>query len=187
MWNFADPKLEEMGVANREEVMRASYDAEARSALTMLYRYPHGDQVEEDHDRGNQMIVQYFMKNFACTEAVNRDGKVYLRVTDYAKMHEGVGQLLAELMRIKAEGDYNAIRDLVNTYGVKLDPAWRDQVQERATRIGLPTRGAFLSPIMEPVLDAQGQIVDVQLRYTQDLAEVMLDYSRKSLDYWPPE
>jgi dipeptidyl-peptidase-3 len=100
-------------------------------------------------------------------------------------MHEGVGRLLAELMRIKAEGDYNAIRDLVTTYGVKLNPEWRDQVQERATRIGLPTRGAFLSPILEPVRDAQGRIFDVRPRYTQDLAEVMLDISRKSLDYWP--
>jgi dipeptidyl-peptidase-3 len=184
LWNFGDPKLDEMGIKNREELLRAAYDAEARSALTMLYRYPHGDQVEEDHDRGNQMIVQYLMKNFGCIDAVTQNGKTYLRVTDYAKMHEGVGKLLAELMRIKAEGDYNAIRNLVSTYGVKLNTEWRDQVQQRAASIGLPTRGAFLSPIIEAVRDAQGQIVDAKVRYTQDLSEVMLDYSRKSLDYW---
>jgi dipeptidyl-peptidase-3 len=187
LWNFADPKLDEMGIAHRDALMRAAYDAEARGALTLLYRYPHGDQVEEDHDRGNQMIVQYLIKNFACIEAVTQNGKVNLRVTDYAKMHEGVGKLLSELMRIKAEGDYNAIRNLVNTYGVKLNPEWRDQVQERATRIGLPTRGAFISPILDPVRDAQGQVVDAKIRYTQDLSEVMLDYSRKSLDYWPKQ
>ena len=185
MWNYTDPKLDELGIANREQLMRAAYDAEARGALTLLYRYPHGDQVEEDHDRGNQMIVQYLIKNFGCIEAVTQNGKVNLRVTDYAKMHDGVGKLLAELMRIKAEGDYTAIRNLVNTYGVKLDAEWRDQVQERATRIGLPTRGAFISPILDPVRDAQGQVVDAKVRYTQDLSEVMLDYSRKSLDYWP--
>jgi dipeptidyl-peptidase-3 len=84
-------------------------------------------------------------------------------------------------MRIKAEGDFNAIRSLVGAYGVKLNTEWRDQVQERATRIGLPTRGAFISPILEPVRDAQGQLVDATVRHTQDLAEVMLDYSRKSL------
>jgi dipeptidyl-peptidase-3 len=95
-----------------------------------------------------------------------------------------VGDLLAELMRIKAEGDYDAIRNLVGTYGVKLNTEWRDQVQERATRIGLPTRGAFLSPIVEPVRDASGKLADARLRYTLDLAEVMLDYSRKSLDYF---
>ena len=184
MWNYADSKLDEIGVHDREQLMRAAYDAEVRGALTLLYRYPQGEQIEEDHDRGNQMIVQYLIKNCACIDSVTKDGKVYLRVTDYAKMHDGVGKLLAELMRIKAEGDYNAIRDLVNTYGVKLNPAWRDQVVERATRIGLPTRGAFVSPILEPVRDAQGQVTDVRLRYTQDLSEVMLDYSRKSLDYW---
>ena len=182
LWNFADPKLDEMGIQNRQELLRAAYDAEARSALTMLYRYPHGEQVEEDHDRGNQMIVQYLMKNFACIEPRTQNGKIYLRVSDYARMHEGVGKLLAELMRIKAEGDYNAIRNLVSTYGVKLNTEWRDQVQQRATSIGLPTRGAFLSPIIEPLRDAQGQIVDARLRYTQDLSEVMLDYSRKSLN-----
>ena len=88
-------------------------------------------------------------------------------------------------MRIKAEGDYDAIRNLVSSYGVKLNTDWRDQVQERATRIGLPTRGAFVSPILEPVRDGQGRIVDARIRYTEDLSEVMLDYSRKSLDYWP--
>jgi dipeptidyl-peptidase-3 len=164
--------------------MRATYDAEARGALTLLFRYPKGDQIEEDHDRGNQMIIQYLMKNFSCIEPVTKDGKIYLRVSDYDKMHEGVGKLLAELMRIKAEGDYNAIKNLVNTYGVKLNPEWRDQVVERATRIGLPTRGAFLSPVIEPVRDSSGQITDARLRYTQDLSAVMLDYSRKSLDYW---
>lgn len=184
MWNFADPKLDQIGVANREQLMRAAYDAEVRGALILLSRYPQGDQIQEDHDRGNQMIVQYLMKTCACIESVTKDDKIYLRVTDYAKMHDGVGKLLAELMRIKAEGDYSAIRDLVNTYGVKFNSAWRDQVVERATRIGLPTRGAFVSPILEPVHDAHGQVTDVRLRYSQDLSEVMLDYSRKSLNYW---
>jgi dipeptidyl-peptidase-3 len=183
LWDFADPKLTELGVANQEELMRAAYDAEARAGLTLLYRYPHGDQIEEDHDRGTQMIVQYLMEKFGCIEPVTRDGRIYLRVADYAKMRTGVGHLLAELMRIKAEGDYEAIRNLVGTYGVKLNSEWRDQVQQRGARIGLPTRGAFVSPLIEPVRDAGGKIVDAKPRYTLDLAEVMLEYSRKSLGY----
>jgi dipeptidyl-peptidase-3 len=183
LWDFADPKLTELGVDDREELMRAAYDSEARNGLALLFRYPHGDQIEEDHDRGTQMIVHYLMEKFRCIEPVTKEGKVYLRVTDYAKMHAGVGNLLAELMRIKAEGDYDAIRNLVGTYGVKLNTQWRDQVQERGTRIGLPTRGAFLSPIVEPVRDSSGKLVDARLRYTFDLAEVMLDYSRKSFGY----
>jgi dipeptidyl-peptidase-3 len=185
LWDFADPKLTELGVDDREELMRAAYDSEARNGLALLFRYPHGDQIEEDHDRGTQMIVHYLMEKFRCIEPVTKEGKVYLRVTDYAKMHAGVGNLLAELMRIKAEGDYDAIRNLVGTYGVKLNTQWRDQVQERGTRIGLPTRGAFLSPIIEPIRDSSGKLVDAHLRYTLDLAEVMLDYSRKSLGYLP--
>ncbi len=125
------------------------------------------------------------MDRFGCIEGVTRDGKIYLRVTDYAKMHAGVGALLAELMRIKAEGDYNAMKKLMDTYGVKLNPAWRDQVVERARRISLPTRAAFISPLVESVRDPAGKIVDARVRHTQDFTEVMLDYSRKSLGYLP--
>jgi dipeptidyl-peptidase-3 len=183
LWDFADPKLGELGIVDQQELLRAAYDAEARAGLTLLYRYPDGEQVEEDHDRGTQMIVHYLLKNFDCIAPLTKDGKIYLRVTDYEKMRAGVGILLAELMRIKAEGDYGAIQNLVGDYGVKLNTQWRDQVQERAKRIGLPTRGAFLSPIIEPIRDSGGKLVDARLRYTLDLAEVMLDYSRKSLAY----
>jgi dipeptidyl-peptidase-3 len=186
LWDFGDAKLDALGIPDREETMRAAYDAEVRGALTQLYRYPHGDQIEEDHDRGTQMIVTYLRENCACIETITRDGNIYLRVTDYGKMHQGVGKLLAELMRIKAEGDYDAIRNLVNSYGVKLNPEWRDNVQQRGKRIGLPARGAFISPIIEPVRDAQGKIVDARLRYTLSLEETMLDYSRKSLPYLDP-
>jgi dipeptidyl-peptidase-3 len=185
LWNFPDPKLAQMGVTGQDEVMKAAYDGEARQALGILARYPTGDQIQEDHDRGTQMIVHYLMDRFGCIEAVTRDAKVYLRVTDYEKMHQGVGELLAELMRIKAEGDYNAMKKLMDTYGVKLDPAWRDQVVERTRRISLPTRAAFISPLVEPVRDAAGKIMDARIRHTQDFAEVMLDYSRKSLGYLP--
>ncbi len=185
LWNFTDPKLAALGVADQEELMRAAYDAEARQALVILNRYRQGDQVMEDHDRGTQMIVHYLMDRFGCIEAITRDAKVYLRVTDYAKMHQGAGELLAELMRIKAEGDYNGIKKLIDTYGVKLNPAWRDQVVERATRIGLPTRAAFISPLVEPVRDADGKIVDARVVHTQDFAAVMLTYSRKGMGYLP--
>jgi len=185
LWNFLDPKLAELGVTNQDEVMKAAYDGEARSAFVLLSHYPKGDQIEEDHDRGTHMIIHYLMDRFGCIEAVTRDGKVYLRVTDYAKMNQGVGALLAELMRIKAEGDYNAMKKLVDTYGVKLNPTWRDQVVERAARIGLPKKAAFVSPLVEPMRDAAGKIVDARIRHTQDFAEVILTYSRKSLGYLP--
>jgi len=187
LWNFADPKLAELGIADQEEVMKAAYDGEVRGALVMLRQYPQSDQIEEDHDRGTQMIMHYLMDRHACIEPVTRDGKIYLRVTDYREMHRGVGELLAELMRIKAEGDYDAIKKLMDTYGVKLNPSWRDQIEERAARIGLPKHSAFISPLIEPVRDAAGKIVDARARHTLDFAEVMLTYSRKSLGYLPPK
>ena len=185
LWDFADPKLAELGIQNQQDLMKTAYDTEARSALTLLTHYPQGDQVVEDHDRGTQMIVQYLMKNCGCIEGVTRENKIYLHVTDYGKMRQGIGVLLAELMRIKAEGDYLAIQSLVNTYGVKFDSAWRDQVVARAKAIQLPTRGAFLPPEIEPVYDATHHIVDARIRYTMSLPEVMLTVSRKSLGYLP--
>jgi len=187
LWNFTDAKLAELGVTDQEEVMKAAYDGYVRNGLVLLYRYPQGDEVQEDHDRGSQMIVHYLMDRFGCIEAVTQEGKVYLRVTDYARMRQGVGELLAELMRIKGEGDYNGIKKLMNTYGVKLNTGWRDQVIERAKRIGLPTRAAFISPLVEPVKDAASKIVDARIRHTQDFAAVMLIYSRKSLGYLSAE
>jgi dipeptidyl-peptidase-3 len=88
-------------------------------------------------------------------------------------------------MRIKAEGDYDGIKKLVDTYGMKLNPAWRDEVQERASRIALPRRAIFASPLVEPVRDAAGKVVDARVRYTLDFPEVMLTYSRESLGYLP--
>jgi len=186
LWDFADPKLADLGIQNQDELMKAAYDAEARAGLTVLYR-SQGDQIVEDHDRGTQMIVHYLTDKYHCIEPVTVDGKIYLHVTDYEKMHEGVGALLAELMRIKAEGDYAAIQSLVNQYGVKLDPAWRDEVVRRGHAINLPAQGAFLSPIIEPIRDASRHVVDAKIRYPTDLADVMLTYSRESLGYLPPQ
>jgi len=186
LWDFADPKLAELGIQNQEDLMKTAYDAEVRSALTILTHYPQGDEPVEDHDRATQMIVQYLMKNCGCIEAVTRNNKIYLHVADYGKMRQGVGVLLAELMRIKAEGDYPAIQSLVNSYGLKFDPTWRDQVVARAKAIALPTRGAFLPPEIEPVFDASHHVVDARIRYTMSLPEVMLTISRKSLGYLPP-
>ena len=131
LWNFWDPKLIEMGVMPNDDVAKAAYDGEARSALMQLHEVPTGDTIEEDHRRGTQLIVNYIRDKTGAIQPVEQNGKVYLVVTDYAKMRQGVGMLLAELMRIKAEGDYDAAKALITKYGIHFNTAWRDQVVAR--------------------------------------------------------
>ena len=103
MWNVWDRKLKELGlVTEPEEVARTMYDAQARAALTQLRRIPRGDSIEEDHQRNRQLIVEYIIDKTGAIERYTQNGKSYIRVKDYQKMRQGVGQLLAELMRIKA-------------------------------------------------------------------------------------
>jgi dipeptidyl-peptidase-3 len=107
-------------------------------ALTQLHSILKGDTIEEDHQRDRQLIANYVMDKTGAIAKVERDGKTYMTVRDYDKMHAGVGMLLAELMRIKGEGDYNAIKALVGQYGVHFDPALRDQVVARYKKLDLP-------------------------------------------------
>jgi dipeptidyl-peptidase-3 len=140
LWNVWDPKLAQLGlVKDQDEVAKAMYDGAARAPLTQLRRIPKGDTIEEDHERDRQLIANYIKDKTGAIEYVNKNGKTYVRVTDYQKMREGVGMLLAELMRIKAEGDYAAIKALVDTYGVHFDPKLRDQVVARYKALNLPS------------------------------------------------
>jgi dipeptidyl-peptidase III len=146
-WNVWDPKLKELGlISNQEEVAKAMYDIAASTALLQLRRIPKGDTIEEDHARDRQLIVNYIRDKVPGTiTQFDRDGKTYIQVQDYQKMHEGVGMLLAELMRIKAEGDYDAIKALVNKYAVHFDPALRDQIVARYAKLDLPTYWAGIN------------------------------------------
>ncbi len=139
LWNFWDPKLIDMGVMPNQDVAKTAYDAEARAALVQLREVPTGDSIEEDHRRGTQLIVNYIRDKTGAIEPVERDGKVFMVVKDYAKMREGVGMLLAELMRIKAEGDYEGAKALISKYGIHFNTEWRDQIVARFKKLYLPT------------------------------------------------
>jgi len=152
LWNAFDPKLKELGlISNQEEVAKAMYDNSAIVALTQLRRIQKGDSIEEDHERDRALIEGYIKDKVpGSIEQFDRDGKTYTRVKDYQLMRKGVGMLLAELMRIKAEGDYDAIKGLVDQYGVHFDPALRDQVVSRYKKLNLPTYFAGVYPILTP-------------------------------------
>ena len=178
LWNVWDPKLKELGlISDQDEVAKAMYDRQTLVALTQLRRIPKGDTIEEDHARDRQLIVRFIMDKVpGSIEQFNRDGKTYIQVKDYQKMHQGVGMLLADLMRIKAEGDYDAIKDLVNRYGVHFDPALRDQVVARYRQLDIPTYWAGINSRLVARFDAKGNVSAVEIEYPQDVLRQYLNY-----------
>jgi len=177
LWNFFDPKLIEIGAIPDVEVARAAYDGEARAALAQLHEFPTGDTIEEDHRRGTQLIVNYIREKTGAIQPVERDGKVYLVVKDYDQMRKGVGMLLAELMRIKAEGDYDAAKALITQDGIHFNTAWRDQVVERYKQLDQPTFWSGINPALVPHFGANGKIDDVRIVYPRDVVKQELRYS----------
>lgn len=179
LWNAFDPKLKELGlVSNQEEVAKAMYDSAAIVALTQLRRIQKGNTIEEDHERDRALIEGYIKDKVpGSIEQFDRNGKTYIRVKDYQLMRKGVGMLLAELMRIKAEGDYDAIKALVDKYAVHFDPALRDQVVARYKKLNLPTYYAGVYPMLtangrEPGAEANS----IRMSYPRDVIKQSLLY-----------
>ncbi|HXJ45021.1 MAG TPA: hypothetical protein VNH18_37375, partial [Bryobacteraceae bacterium] len=176
-WNIFDPKLKELDLVATDEVGRALYDSAARTLFLQLRRIPKGDTIEEDHQRGRQLIARYIMEKTGAIAVEQHAGKTYVVVKDYNKMREGVGMLLAELMRIKAEGDYDAIRKLIEQYGVHFDPKMRDESVERYAKLNLPTFWAGINPDLTAQLDAKGNVTNVTMTYPRDFVQQQLRYS----------
>lgn len=177
LWNIWDPKLRELGLISSPDVAKAMYYNAARAPLTQLRRIPKGDTIEEDHQRDRQLIVNYVIDKTKAIERVERDGKTYMTVRDFGKMRQGVGMLLTELMRIKAEGDYNAIKALIDQYGVHFDPALRDQVVARYKALDLPTYWAGVNPELHAVSGSGGLIRAVTISYPRDPVRQYLRYA----------
>jgi len=177
LWNISDPKLRGLGLVSSPDVMKTMYYAAARTVLTQLMRIPQGNTIEEDHQRNRQLIVNYIMDKTGAIQKVDRNGKTYLQVKDFAKMKEGVGMLLSELMRIKAEGDYDAIKALVDKYGVHFDPKLRDQVLARYTKLNVPTYWCGINSELTPKFDAAGKVTAVAISYPRDYVKQQLGYA----------
>jgi len=129
--------------------------------------------------RNRQMIVHWLIANTCAIEVRRREGKTYYVMADVDAFHAGVGTLLAEVQRIKSEGDYDAARALFEAHGIHFDPALRDEVVARVDRLGLPSYTGFVQPKLEPVMGPSGEIVDVRISYPCDLERQMLGYSGK--------
>ena len=178
-----EPKIGEIGLVPAEhqpEVVVTEYEAYARNALVQLRRMREGTTIEEDHMRNRQMIVHWLMAHTKAIETRRRDGKTYYVMVDPQAFREGCGRLLAEVQRIKSEGDYVAAKALFDTYGIHFDPALRDEIVARVDRLNLPSYTGFVQPRLEPVVDAAGMITDVLISYPRNLEQQMLEYSGKT-------
>jgi dipeptidyl-peptidase-3 len=180
LYFIADPKLVELGLvpaADHDEIVRAEYEGYARNALVQLRRIREGTQIEEDHMRNRQLIVKWLMAHTNAIDVRVSDGKTYYVLNSPAAFRDGVATLLAEIQRIKAQGDYEAARALSETYAVHFDPALRDEVVERVDRLKLPSYTGFVMPRLQAVTDPSGAVADVEISYPLDLAAQMLEYS----------
>ena len=179
LYFLPDPKMVELGIipaADQDAVVRAEYEAYTRNALVQLRRVREGTQIEEDHMRNRQMVVRWLLANSKAIEERTRDGKHYLVMVDPAAFREGVGRLLAEVQRIKSEGDAAAAARLFDTYGIHFDPAVRDEIVKRVDALKLPSYSGFVMPKLTAVTGADGKITDVTISYPQDLTTQMLEY-----------
>lgn len=176
-WNVTDPKLKELGlVRDQDEVMKTMYDRAAKNLIVQLRKIPHGDTIEEDHMRDRSLIARYIMDKTGAIAMEKRNGKTYVFVKDYAAFHKGAGMLLAELMRIKAEGDYPAIKVLIDQYGTHFDPAVRDEIVARYKALNLPTYFCGINADLTATFDA-GKVKSVAISYPRDYVKQQLSYS----------
>ena len=182
LYYVADPKLVELGLLPDTTAYHAQYYTYLMNGLmTQLVRIEPGNQVEEAHMRNRQLIARWVYEKGQAdkvVELVKRDGKTYVQVNDYGKLRGLFGQLLAEIQRVKSTGDFAAARDLVENYGVKVDPALHAEVLERYKKLNLAPYKGFVNPVYTVVTDADGNITDVTVSYDEDYVEQMLRYSR---------
>ena len=180
LYFLPERKMVELGLleeADHDQIVLAEYEGYARNALVQLRRIREGTQIEEDHMRNRQMIVQWLLANSSAIEVRRRDDKTYYAMVDAAAFRAAVGRLLAEVQRIKAEGDYEAAKALFETYGVHFDAALRDEIVARVEHLNMPSYTGFVQPRLEPVRAPDGTIADVNISYPLDLKTQMLEYS----------
>lgn len=182
LYYLADPKMQELGLVPDGEAFKAEYYKYMMNGLlTQLVRIEEGKEVEEAHMRNRQLIARWVFEQGATDKVVElkkREGKTFVVINDYQQLRALFGKLLAEVQRIKSEGDYDAGRSLVENYGVKIDPVLHHEIRERYVRLHLSPYKGFVNPIMREVKDDSGHVTDITLDYTEGYAEQMLRYSR---------
>ncbi len=186
LYYLADPKLLELGLLDNPDAYKAEYYKYILNGMmTQLMRIEPGKDVEEAHMRNRKLISEWAYEHGRkdnVIEMVDIDGKTFIKINDYKRLRELFGELLGEIQRIKSEGDYEAGRDLVEKYAVKVDPKLHKEVLDRYAHLNIAPYKGFVNPVYTPVFDADGNITDVTIDYTETYIPQMLRYSR---DYSP--
>ena len=182
LYYLADPKLIELGILDNPDAYKAEYYKYMLNGLmTQLNRIEPGKDIEEAHMRNRQLIARYILdkgKKDKVVELVKKKGKTFVKINDYKKMRSLIADLLAEIQRIKSEGDYKAGNDLINKYAVKVDPKLHKEVLERIQKLNIPPYRGFVNPRYNVTYDANGNITDITLDYTESYVGQMLRLSR---------
>lgn len=184
LYYLYNPKLQELGLVDDwRNLGKAAYNDYIRNGLmTQLVRIEPGKNIEDAHMRNRQWVsawVYEMGKEDNVIAKIVKDDKTYFKINDYDKLHQLFGDLLRETQRIKSEGDYEAGKMLVETYGVKVDQAIHKEVLERNKKFNIAPYRGFVNPVLYPVTDNQGEIVDIIVTYPRSFAEQMLYYSKK--------
>lgn len=183
LYYLGDPKLIELGLLDNPDAYKAEYYKYMLNGLmTQLMRIEPGKDVEEAHMRNRKLIAEWALekgKPDNVVELVSKDGKTYVKINDYARLRDLFGQLLGEIQRIKSEGDYEAGRNLVETYAVKVDPKLHKEVLDRYSRLDIAPYRGFVNPVYVPVRNDKGAIVDVKVTYGEDYLPQVMRYSRE--------
>ena len=178
LYYIADAKLIELGLVPDAEAYKSQYYTYMMNGLmTQLIRIAPGNQIEEAHMRNRALIARWCYEHGDAIKIQKREGKTYVEITDYEGLRQLIAQLLAEIQRIKSEGDYDAARLLVERYAVKVDHELHAEVLERYQRLNLAPYKGFINPQLLPVYDANGEICDIQINYSESYAHQMLRYS----------
>lgn len=186
LYYLADPKLVELGIFSSPETYKAEYYKYVMNGLmTQLTRIEPGKDIEEAHMRNRHIITQWAYekgKKDNVIEFVKRDGKTFVKINDYSKLRNLFGQLLAEIQRIKSEGDYESGKKLVEQYGVKFDSDMHKELLQRYSKLNIAPYKGFVNPVYTAITDNSGNIKDIKIDYSENYVDQMLRYSK---DYSP--
>ena len=178
LYYLADPKLIELGLLPNEEAYKAEYYTYMLNGLlTQLVRIQPGHLIEEAHMRNRALIARWCLQQGTAMQLVQRDGKTYLHISSYEALRQLVAKLLAEVQRIKSQGDFEAARRLVEDYAVNVPSELHAEVLQRYEKLNLAPYKGFINPWLLPVTDANGQIIDIQVNYSETYDHQMLRYS----------